>query len=94
MPIKMVRHLFILLVIVCQNIFFYRQTKMDRIRRRQIGVRPFLRPERIFILPTKNSNSVRFGASERGEYHEFDFGDIHGTSTGNLLFLFHGSGAS
>jgi hypothetical protein len=35
--------------IVCLIILFYRQTEMDRIRRRQIGARPFLRPERFFI---------------------------------------------
>jgi hypothetical protein len=29
--------------------FVYRQTEMDRIRRRQIGARPFLRPEKFFI---------------------------------------------
>ncbi len=29
------------------NFFVHRQTKMDRIRRRQIGARLFLRPERI-----------------------------------------------
>ncbi|XP_046637862.1 uncharacterized protein LOC124316145 isoform X2 [Daphnia pulicaria] len=31
------------------NSFVYRQTEMDRIRRRQIDARPFLRPEKFFI---------------------------------------------
>jgi hypothetical protein len=29
-----------------KSFFVYRQTEMDRIRRRQIGARPFLRPEK------------------------------------------------
>ncbi len=67
---------------------------MDRIRRREISARPFLRPEKFSILHTINSDSVRFDAGERGKCHEFDIGDIHGTATGNLFFLFRGSGAS
>jgi hypothetical protein len=42
----MVRRVLFLLVIVCLIGFVYRQTEMDRIRRRQIGARPFLRPEK------------------------------------------------
>jgi hypothetical protein len=44
---------------------------MDRIRRRQIGARPFLRPTEFFVFLIWNSNSVRFGAGERGKRHEF-----------------------
>ncbi len=67
---------------------------MDQIRRRQIGARPFLRPEKFFILLTKHSDSVRVGGDERGKRHEFDIGEIHGTATGNLLFFIRWSGAS
>jgi hypothetical protein len=67
---------------------------MDWIRRRQIGARPFLRPEKFFILQPIHSNSVRVGAGERGKRHEFDIGEIHGPATGNLFFLIHGSGAT
>jgi hypothetical protein len=67
---------------------------MDRIRRRQICARLFLRPETDFFQQNINSDSVRVGASERGKRHEFDIGDIHGTETGNLFFLFRGTGAS
>ncbi len=73
---------------------FYRQTEMDRIRRRQIIARPFLRPEKFFIFRRIHSDSIRFGASERGKRHEFDIGEIHGTATGNLFFLFRGKGES
>jgi hypothetical protein len=66
---------------------------MDRIRRRQIVARLFLRPEKFFILHQRHSDSVRFGASERGKRHEFDVGNIHGPTTGNLFFLFRGPGA-
>jgi hypothetical protein len=69
-----------------------RQTKMDRIQRRQIDARPFLRPAQFFVFQTWNFNSVRIGAGERGKRHEFDVGQIHGTATGNLLFLVHGTG--
>ena len=65
---------------------------MDRIHRRQIGARPFLRPAQFFVLRTWNSNSVQFGEGERGKRHEFINGDIHGTATGNLFFLVHGTG--
>ncbi len=67
--------------------------EMDWIRRRQISARPFLRSEKYFVFHSKHSDSVRFGASERGKCHEFDIGEIHGTATGNLFFLFRGSGA-
>jgi hypothetical protein len=67
---------------------------MDWIRRRQIGARPFLRHEKFNIFNPRHSNSVRVGVGERGKRHEFNNGDIHGTETGNLLFLFHGIGAS
>ncbi len=67
---------------------------MDRIRRRQVGARPFLRPEKFSILHTINSNSVRRGGGERRKRHGFDIGDIHGTATGNLFFLFRGNGVS
>ena len=66
---------------------------MDRIRRRQIGARPFLRPAEFFVFRSWNSNSVRIGGGERGKRHEFNVGDIHGTATGNLFFLVHGNGA-
>jgi hypothetical protein len=71
-----------------------RFSKMDRIRRRQIGARPFLRPEKFFIFRRIHSDSVPVGGSERGKRHEFDIGEIHGTAAGNLFFLFRGSGAS
>ncbi len=71
-----------------------RFSEMDRIRRRQIGARPFLRPEKFFILRRIRSDSVQFGGGERGKCHEFDIGEIHGTATGNLFFLFRGSGVS
>jgi hypothetical protein len=64
---------------------------MDRIRRRQIDARPFLRPAKFFVFHWW-SNSVRIGAAERGKRHEFNVGDIHGTATGNLFLLVHGSG--
>jgi hypothetical protein len=70
---------------------FKRQTEMDRIRRRQIDARPFLRPAGKFSVYTWN-NSVRFGGGERGKRHEFEVGDIHGPTTGNLLLLVHGTG--
>ena len=66
---------------------------MDRIRRRQIGARPFLRPAQFNIFHTIHSNSVRIGGGERGKRHGLDFGQIHGTATGNLFFLLHGTGA-
>ncbi len=90
----MVGIILLLLVIVCLIGFVYRQTKIDRIRRRQIDARPFPRHEKFFIKTNTNSDSVRFGGSERGKRHEFDNGEIHGTATGNLFFLFHGTGAS
>ncbi len=71
-----------------------RQTKMDRIQRRQIGVRPFLRSAEYQVQHNWNSNSVRFGAGERGKRHEFNNGEIHGTATGNLFFFIHGTGGS
>ena len=63
---------------------------MDRIRRRQIGARPFVRPAQFWFLHNEHSNSVRCGAGERGKRHEFANGHIHGTATGNLFFLVHG----
>ena len=65
---------------------------MDRIRRRQIGARPFLRPAQLFVYHIWISNSVRIGGGERRKRHGFIVGDIHGTATGNLFFLLHGSG--
>jgi hypothetical protein len=65
---------------------------MDRIQRRQIDAHPFLRSTEFFVFHAKHSNSVRFGAGERGKRHEFNVGDIHGTATGNLFFLVHGTG--
>jgi predicted oxidoreductase len=67
---------------------------MDRIRRRQIGARPFLRPEKFWMLQPIHSDYVQFGAGERGKCHAFGIGNIHGTATGDLFFLIHGSGAS
>ncbi len=66
---------------------------MDRIRRRQIDARPFLRPAQFRFLRNEHSNSVRIGGGERGKRHEFNVGDIHGTATGNLFFLVHRTGA-
>jgi hypothetical protein len=65
---------------------------MDRIQRREIGACPFLRSTEFSIQHRIHSNSVRFGGGERGKRHEFDIGDIHGTATGNLFFLVHGTG--
>ncbi len=65
---------------------------MDWLRRRQIDARPFLRPAQWRFLRSWNSNSVRFGEGERGKRHGFNVGDIHGTATGNLFFLLHGTG--
>ena len=72
---------------------FDRQTKMDRIRRRQINARPFLRPAKFLFQENWKSNSVRFGGGERGKRHEFDVWDIHGIATGNLFLVLHGTGA-
>ncbi len=69
-----------------------RFSEIDRIRRRQICARLFLRPEKFVIWRRKHSNSIRFGVGERGKCHGFDIGDIHGTAAGNLFFLFRGSG--
>jgi hypothetical protein len=77
-----------------KSFIVYRQTEMDWIRRRQICARPFLRPEKLYILQRINSDPVRFGDGERGKCHGFDVGDLHGTATGNLFFLFRGNGAS
>ena len=66
--------------------------EMDRIRRRQIGARPFLRSAHFKFRHNWNSDSVRFGAGERRKRHEFADGEIHGTATGNLFFLVHGNG--
>jgi hypothetical protein len=71
-------------------LLFNKNRKMDRIRRRQIDARPFLRPAGKFSVYTWN-NSVRFGGGERGKRHEFEVGDIHGPTTGNLLLLVHGT---
>ena len=65
---------------------------MDWIQRRQIDARPFLRSTKFWFRHNWNSNSVEFGASERGKRHEFDVRDIHGTATGNLFFLLYGTG--
>ena len=65
---------------------------MDRLRRRQIGACPFLRSAKYKIQHNWNSNSVRIGEGERGKRHEFANGEIHGTATGNLFFLIHGTG--
>ena len=66
---------------------------MDRIQRRQIDARPFLRPAQFFAYHIFHSDSVPIGDGERGKRHEFDVGDIYGTATGNLFFLLHGTGA-
>ncbi len=84
----------LLVILFVSFVCLYRQTEMDRIRRRQIGARPLLRPEKIWFWHKRHSDSVRVGASERGKCHEFDVGEIHSTATGNLFFLFHGTGAS
>ena len=65
---------------------------MDWIRRREIGARPFLRPTEFFIFHIFHSDSVRVGGGERGKRHGFNVGEIHGTTTGNLFFLIHGTG--
>ena len=66
---------------------FKRQTEMDRVRRRQIDARPFLRPAGKFqftpgIIPFDLAVVNEGNARKR---HEFDVGDIHGPTTGNLL---------
>ena len=48
--------------------------EMDRIRRRQIGARPFLRSTEFFVFRSWNSNSVRIGGGERGKRHGFNVG--------------------
>ena len=58
---------------------------MDRIQRRQIDARPFLRPAKFFVFHIWNSNSVRFGAGERGKCDGFKVGKIHGAAIGNLF---------
>ena len=84
----------ILLVNWWSNYFLIdRLSKKDRIRRRQISARPFLRPAQFFVQHNYNSNYVRIGAGERGKRHGFDVGEIHGTATGNLFFLIYGTGA-
>ena len=65
---------------------------MDRICRRQIGARPFLRTAQYAIFHKWNSNSVGCGGGERGKRHGFNVGYIHGTATGNLFLLVHGNG--
>ena len=65
---------------------------MDRVQRRQIDGRPFLRPAQFELQHNWNSNCVRFGGVERGKRHGFNVGDIHGTATGNLFFLLHRTG--
>jgi hypothetical protein len=69
-----------------------RFSEMDRIQRHKIGACPFLRPA-LFSVFFQWNYSVRIDASERGKRHEFNVGDIHGTATGNLFFLIHGTGA-
>jgi hypothetical protein len=66
---------------------------MDRIRRRQIGARPFRRPALCFVFHTFHSDSIPIRSDERGKRHEFNFGEIHGTATGNLFFLIYGNSA-
>ena len=65
---------------------------MDRICRRQIGARPFLRTAQYAIFHKWNSNSVGCGGGERGKRHGFNVEYIHGTATGNLFLLVHGNG--
>jgi hypothetical protein len=59
-------HLFTFPGYLLSNSFVCRQTKIDRIRRRQITSRPFLRPEKYCIRHIKNSDYFRFDAAERG----------------------------
>jgi hypothetical protein len=85
--------LYLIYLINDLTIFSKRFPEMDRIQRRQIGTRPFLRPAQFFVDHIYHSNSVRFGACERGKRHGFDVWDIYGPAAGNLFFLVHGSGA-
>ncbi len=65
---------------------------MDRIRRRQIPSRPFLRPEEFYIWNQWDPNPVRFGVGEWRKRHEFNFGSFHGAAYGNLFLFLHRSG--
>ncbi len=80
------------LSLISFNDFLKRFPEMDRIRRRQIDARPFLRPAKFFVFHTFHSNSVRIGGGERGQCHGFDNREIYGTTTGNLFFRIRGSG--
>jgi hypothetical protein len=66
---------------------------MDRIQRRQIRSCLLLCPAQIWFPQILHSDSVRIGGGERGKRHEFNVGDFHGTTTGNLFLLLHGSSA-
>ena len=64
---------------------------MDRIRRRQIGTRSFLRSTQFFfIFHSFHSNSFRFSTIERWKRHAFDVGNIHGITTRIYSFPFTG----
>ena len=65
---------------------------MDRLLRRQIGSRSFLRPERVSIQNIFDSDYIRNRTYQRGRCHEFDVGDIHGPATRNLFLLIRWNG--
>ncbi len=81
------------LVIACLILFLCSVAEMDRIRRRQIGARPFLRPKKFEFWNTKHSDSVRVDEGERRTRHGFIIREIHGTAPGNLFLFIHGVGA-
>jgi hypothetical protein len=63
---------------------------MDRIRRRQISARLFLRPEKQFSIRICK-DFIRFGIGERGQRHGFSIWNIHCAAKRNLLLLIRGT---
>jgi hypothetical protein len=59
-----------------------RQTAMDRLRRRQIRTRSFLRPENFFIHKRTRSDSIPTCANQRGKCHGFKNGEIQAPRKG------------
>jgi hypothetical protein len=66
---------------------------VDRICRRQISARLFLRPEKQFSIRICK-DSVRFGIGKRGQRHGFSIRNIHCTTKWNLLLLIRGTCAT
>lgn len=69
-----------------------RDAKMDRLRRREIGVHLFLRDEEQSVHGNQHPHSVRRGAIEHRGSHEFANGQVRGPSRGQVQFLHFGSG--